>query len=130
LGDSAERPQFVETLPRRGYRFIGKITPQVQAPAEPNRSSTLLHSTWLQITAGILAGALCAVGSGVSLSMGKVPAPPSAGDPHWLSLHNLASPAFSPMVRESFLLGRAILHQERKASIYASRPSAVRPFSA
>ena len=25
LGDSAESPRFVETLPRRGYRFIGKI---------------------------------------------------------------------------------------------------------
>src|ERR1700749_2502845 len=23
LGDSAEKPRFVETLPRRGYRFIG-----------------------------------------------------------------------------------------------------------
>src|SRR5579859_1117382 len=25
LGDSAETPRFVETLPRRGYRFIGAI---------------------------------------------------------------------------------------------------------
>lgn len=25
LGDTAETPRFVETLPRRGYRFIGKI---------------------------------------------------------------------------------------------------------
>ena len=25
LGDSAEQPRFVETLPRRGYRFIGEI---------------------------------------------------------------------------------------------------------
>ncbi len=25
LGDSAERPRFVETLPRRGYRFIGAV---------------------------------------------------------------------------------------------------------
>jgi TolB-like protein/DNA-binding winged helix-turn-helix (wHTH) protein len=25
LGDSADRPRFVETLPRRGYRFIGKM---------------------------------------------------------------------------------------------------------
>src|SRR5215469_18840870 len=26
LGDSAENPRFIETLPRRGYRFIGPIT--------------------------------------------------------------------------------------------------------
>jgi DNA-binding winged helix-turn-helix (wHTH) protein len=27
LGDSAENPKFIETLPKRGYRFIGKIKP-------------------------------------------------------------------------------------------------------
>jgi Tol biopolymer transport system component/DNA-binding winged helix-turn-helix (wHTH) protein len=31
LGDSAESPRFVETLPRRGYRFIGEPAPPVQA---------------------------------------------------------------------------------------------------
>src|SRR6201995_181407 len=25
LGDSAEHPRFIETLPRRGYRFIGSL---------------------------------------------------------------------------------------------------------
>src|SRR5215469_11794108 len=25
LGDSAENPRFIETIPRRGYRFIGEI---------------------------------------------------------------------------------------------------------
>ena len=28
LCDSAENPQFVETVPKRGYRFIGTIKPQ------------------------------------------------------------------------------------------------------
>ena len=27
LGDSAEKPRYIETLPRRGYRFIGAIEP-------------------------------------------------------------------------------------------------------
>jgi TolB-like protein/DNA-binding winged helix-turn-helix (wHTH) protein/Tfp pilus assembly protein PilF len=35
LGDSAENPRFVETLPRRGYRFIaGADRPAVSAPDE------------------------------------------------------------------------------------------------
>ncbi len=35
LGDSAEHPRFIETLPRRGYRFIAPVTPSpVTAPAE------------------------------------------------------------------------------------------------
>jgi TolB-like protein/DNA-binding winged helix-turn-helix (wHTH) protein/Tfp pilus assembly protein PilF len=32
LGDSAENPRFVETLPRRGYRFIAPLEPQVGVP--------------------------------------------------------------------------------------------------
>jgi TolB-like protein len=28
LGDDADNPRFVETLPRRGYRFIGALTPE------------------------------------------------------------------------------------------------------
>ena len=30
LRDSAEEPQFIETFPKRGYRFIGEITPSEQ----------------------------------------------------------------------------------------------------
>jgi TolB-like protein/DNA-binding winged helix-turn-helix (wHTH) protein len=36
LGDNADKPRFVETLPRRGYRFIGVATIDVQpVPAVP-----------------------------------------------------------------------------------------------
>ncbi|GLH66450.1 winged helix-turn-helix domain-containing protein [Geothrix edaphica] len=27
LGDSADRPRFIETVPRKGYRFVGKVIP-------------------------------------------------------------------------------------------------------
>src|ERR1700690_3620262 len=33
LGDSAERSRYIETLPRRGYRFIGQV--EEVAPFEP-----------------------------------------------------------------------------------------------
>ncbi len=41
LGDSAEEPRYIQTLPRRGYRFIAPLaahpqgTPQTQGSAEP-----------------------------------------------------------------------------------------------
>ena len=36
LGDEAVNPRFVETLPRRGYRFIGPVAqPALQAVAPP-----------------------------------------------------------------------------------------------
>ena len=34
LGDSAETPRFIETLARRGYRFIGRVEGGVSAPTE------------------------------------------------------------------------------------------------
>lgn len=46
IGDTADRPRFIETLPRRGYRFIGAVehAPEPVAvpptvPVEPFRSS-------------------------------------------------------------------------------------------
>jgi Tol biopolymer transport system component/DNA-binding winged helix-turn-helix (wHTH) protein len=35
LGDAAENPQFIETLPRYGYRFIGRVTPRKDRNSAP-----------------------------------------------------------------------------------------------
>ena len=35
LGDSAENPRFIQTLPRRGYRFIAPVAPVMPAAKEP-----------------------------------------------------------------------------------------------
>jgi DNA-binding winged helix-turn-helix (wHTH) protein len=42
LGDSAERPRFIETLPKRGYRFIGPVsaTPEASAGPAPSPSAS------------------------------------------------------------------------------------------
>jgi len=36
LGDPAETPRYIETLHRRGYRFIGTLDPMPAAPAPPD----------------------------------------------------------------------------------------------
>ena len=38
LGDTAENPRYIETLPRRGYRFIAKVEPaeRLQDPPAPS----------------------------------------------------------------------------------------------
>jgi DNA-binding winged helix-turn-helix (wHTH) protein len=41
LGDSADSPQLIETLPRRGYRFIGTITKQPDVPSVPVESGEI-----------------------------------------------------------------------------------------
>ncbi len=48
LGDSAENPIFVETLPRRGYRFIAPVRPDAvglpeTAPVDAKRSTVLVE---------------------------------------------------------------------------------------
>src|SRR6476659_1176258 len=63
LGDSAENPRFIETLSRRGYRFIGEIEspPQTAVPVALDQAA---HSrrTWWMIAAGVLAIAVLAGG--------------------------------------------------------------------
>jgi len=52
LGDSAENPRFVETLARRGYRFIGAVNGAEQTRAKPTRG---LRSLMFPVAFGLLA---------------------------------------------------------------------------
>src|SRR5262249_22762675 len=52
LGDSAENPKYIETLPKRGYRFIGKITleaPMVM-PVTEAQERIELQPAWTPVT--------------------------------------------------------------------------------
>jgi Tol biopolymer transport system component/DNA-binding winged helix-turn-helix (wHTH) protein len=62
LNDSAEAPRFVETLPKRGYRFIGVISPPppLAIPVEPE-PVTPSRPKWA-IAAGLLAVLVCTLG--------------------------------------------------------------------
>ena len=54
LGESAENPVFIETLPRRGYRIITPIETSFPIPAYPARSSK-------KVRAGVLLSVACAL---------------------------------------------------------------------
>ncbi len=59
LGDQPDNPRFVETLPRRGYRFIASVDkPNLPAPAPPvpqKRHKSLRAKTrWLTVGATVL----------------------------------------------------------------------------
>jgi Tol biopolymer transport system component/DNA-binding winged helix-turn-helix (wHTH) protein len=54
LGDSAESPRFVETLPRRGYRFIGEVespTPPAVPVVTVETDNGSRSQKWLRIAA-------------------------------------------------------------------------------
>ncbi len=63
LGDSAAQPLFIETVPRRGYRFIAPVTPTDQAtdaaPTRPTPSSQ--HAIRLAAMVAVAVLALVAV---------------------------------------------------------------------
>ncbi|MBS1857748.1 MAG: PD40 domain-containing protein [Acidobacteria bacterium] len=95
LGDDAGTPRFIETLPRRGYRFIapvdgpGKPAPPLVSDGKPSRKSV-----WGA------AGALLIVGAGLWWLRGRQPPPP----PRVVTLTTLpgieSTPAFSPDGRQ------------------------------
>ena len=45
LGDSAETPRFIETLPKRGYRFIAPITPSLLSAPDRDGAETGAHAS-------------------------------------------------------------------------------------
>jgi TolB-like protein/DNA-binding winged helix-turn-helix (wHTH) protein/Flp pilus assembly protein TadD len=55
LGDRADRPAYVETLARRGYRFIARVAPKAGSPATPRARSRRLLCT--AAAAAVLAAA-------------------------------------------------------------------------
>ena len=108
LGDSAESPRFVETLPRRGYRFIGElerpvepvvgpaVEPVMAITVEPARRSDF-RKLWWKVAAGI---AIIAVVVGVIYLRSKPQRPQEqavlTAVPFTALPGAAISPAFSP----------------------------------
>ena len=69
LSDSADTPRYVETLPRRGYRFIFPVTPAIErsqpdsaeavAPAQ-TQASNKRFTRWQLVATAVIAFALAA----------------------------------------------------------------------
>jgi DNA-binding winged helix-turn-helix (wHTH) protein/dipeptidyl aminopeptidase/acylaminoacyl peptidase len=68
LGDDPDNPRFIETVPKRGYRFLAPVngTPLVAgrtlvATAPPATVVVRRHRPWQTITACVSAGLLCLI---------------------------------------------------------------------
>jgi Tol biopolymer transport system component/DNA-binding winged helix-turn-helix (wHTH) protein len=60
IGDSAENPRYIETLSRRGYRFIGVL--ESREPVAPAPSSTGWRSRVLRLAMAVVLAMVCASG--------------------------------------------------------------------
>ncbi|MBS0389093.1 MAG: winged helix-turn-helix domain-containing protein, partial [Proteobacteria bacterium] len=59
LGDDAERPRYIETLPRRGYRFIAALEPEPEdAPNPPTATRRATGAPRRWFAAALLGSAL------------------------------------------------------------------------
>jgi len=58
LGDSADSPKLIETLPRRGYRFIGKIEVP-RKPEDGTDDKRNVRRTWLKVAGWTVVGTAC-----------------------------------------------------------------------
>jgi Tol biopolymer transport system component/DNA-binding winged helix-turn-helix (wHTH) protein len=67
LGDSAENPRFVETLARRGYRFLAPVELPGKAPPA-GQTSVIAGLRWRFLAVGFLV-VISAIGFGLHLGM-------------------------------------------------------------
>jgi hypothetical protein len=61
LGDEAETPRYIETLPRHGYRFIGTLLPPAIAPDAPPAPASRPRRVWLALAAVLLVAVIGAI---------------------------------------------------------------------
>lgn len=91
LGDNADSPRFIQTLPRRGYRFLAEVRPippaQLEAPGQgglpgnESRAASLAHdpvprrsSPHSSLRRGFAAAVLAAAGFSLSAWLLRMPA--------------------------------------------------------
>jgi DNA-binding winged helix-turn-helix (wHTH) protein/tetratricopeptide (TPR) repeat protein len=125
LGDSAESPRFIETLPRRGYRFIGAVEPldsleaAIAGPSlagaeTSRRASGSKRGFW---TALVAAAVLIAAGAAVWLLRGWPAYSFHPGDFVLITdfENRTGDPRFDDALLTAFTIG---LEQSRYANVY------------
>jgi len=133
LGDEAETPRYIETVPRQGYRFIGAVrawreTPAVAVsvepaiawltPAPPASSLSPQRASRTMPRAGIAIAVAAVVGVGIAAAWAwHTPASRPVGAENVLSSEAMARAKFFAQRRHSGDLERATTEYERALSL-------------
>jgi Tol biopolymer transport system component/DNA-binding winged helix-turn-helix (wHTH) protein len=128
LGDSSDNPRFVETLPRRGYRFIGPVdmpSSQAVSPTPAKGRFEGLTKKWTLIGVG---AALLVLLSGIGIrrfsrKAAELPLPQVEVVPLVVLPGRQSNPVFSPD-------GNQVAfdeHDEKQADIYTTLIDGAKP---
>jgi DNA-binding winged helix-turn-helix (wHTH) protein/tetratricopeptide (TPR) repeat protein len=108
LGDSAEAPVYVETVPRRGYRFLAPV--ETIAPAEP---APVLPRRRLPLAVFASVFLLLVLAAGLLIALVAARRP------------RTAAPVVSPAAREAYLTGRYLLDKKDRTAADAEKSVAL-----
>jgi Tol biopolymer transport system component/DNA-binding winged helix-turn-helix (wHTH) protein len=95
LGDSAANPRYIETMARRGYRFIAPVDGAAKPVAPTAPQAAVAGRPWGKI-AWVAAGVLAAAGAGLWLTGDRAPLPPPRLVPLTTLTGTEVLPSFSP----------------------------------
>ncbi len=86
LNDRASTPVYVETVPRRGYRFLGSVAPRLPAPPAEATPAPLLRRDRARAAAAAAVLALLTLGMAVARERADIPSarPPSPAEQAFL----------------------------------------------
>lgn len=136
LGDAADSPRYIETLPRRGYRFIAPVreaaalAPPVDAPAKPGRRLLRRRVTVASAAFVILAFSLFVIlrsGNAAPTRIAVVPFDAETGNP---ALAEVASGVADATVARLATPERQLRFQVIGNSAALRRPRAFRDLKA
>jgi len=97
LGDDASTPRYIETVPTRGYRFIGLTQPEVaQSPAPRGRLRRVLIAVAAALLALVIVGRFIVRDLDRKSALQAVAPPPIPGTLLHPSPRFQVSPSFSP----------------------------------
>lgn len=110
LRDTAASPRFIETLPKRGYRFIADVTSE--APAAADSAARRVHSS--RSWATLVAAALVAFSTALSVGWSRAYSTRPAGA--------IADPAFKPIhaARDAYERGRVAMSRRTAENLRAA----------
>lgn len=120
LGDEAGVPRYIETLPRRGYRFIAKLDPDssVDNAAKGGRSFRLALPVWAYMSCVVLI-ALFGISGDRQFAHQHKPDPYAQRSSHPLDV--VVNPGSNAQAREHYSLARYFLQHRGPGDIERAR---------